>query len=57
MEEGSYLCVCIQGWAGSDCSIPLEMNCNDDIDNDHGMFLVKINTGLFIIFSCNRWYD
>lgn len=38
MEDGSYLCVCIQGWAGSDCSIPLEMTCNDDVDNDHGNY-------------------
>ena len=36
MEEGEYKCVCIEGWAGSDCSIPLEMNCKDNKDNDDG---------------------
>lgn len=38
LEDGEYRCVCIEGWAGSDCSIPLEMNCKDNIDNDHGKF-------------------
>jgi len=28
--------MCIDGWAGSDCSIPLEMTCNDGNDNDEG---------------------
>lgn len=36
LEEGEYKCVCIEGWAGSDCSIPLEMNCKDNKDNDDG---------------------
>lgn len=38
MEEGEYKCVCIEGWAGSDCSIPLEMNCKDNKDNDDGEY-------------------
>lgn len=38
LEDGEYHCKCIEGWAGSDCSIQLEMNCTDNIDNDHGMF-------------------
>lgn len=36
LDDGEYRCDCIEGWAGSDCSIPLEMNCNDNIDNDKG---------------------
>lgn len=35
-EEGEYKCECSMGWAGSDCSIQLETNCSDEIDNDHG---------------------
>lgn len=42
LEEGLYKCVCIQGWAGSDCSIPLEQDCQDDIDNDHGKKLFSL---------------
>ncbi|EDV95471.1 GH17559 [Drosophila grimshawi] len=34
LENGEYRCDCIDGWAGSDCSIALEMNCKDNIDND-----------------------
>jgi len=29
-----YQCVCNQGWTGQACDVPLEMLCNDDIDND-----------------------
>lgn len=36
LEDGEYKCVCIEGWAGSDCSLALEMDCNDNVDNDHG---------------------
>lgn len=36
LEDGEYRCVCIEGWAGSDCSIPLETNCKDNVDNDNG---------------------
>lgn len=36
LEDGEYKCVCIDGWAGLDCSIALETNCNDNVDNDHG---------------------
>lgn len=38
LEDGEYRCECNQGWAGSDCSIPLEMNCKDNIDNDNGEY-------------------
>ncbi|CAO1418145.1 unnamed protein product [Diamesa hyperborea] len=34
LEDGDYRCDCIEGWAGIDCSIALEMNCTDNIDND-----------------------
>lgn len=36
MQEGWYACKCSNGWAGDDCSIRLETNCSDDIDNDEG---------------------
>lgn len=38
LEDGEYRCNCIEGWAGFDCSIALEMSCNDTIDNDHGTY-------------------
>ncbi|KAJ9594791.1 hypothetical protein L9F63_013923, partial [Diploptera punctata] len=34
LEDGEYHCVCSDGWAGLDCSIRLEMECSDEIDND-----------------------
>ena len=34
--NGEYSCDCSTGWAGRDCSIRLEMECNDEIDNDQG---------------------
>nr|CAD7437593.1 unnamed protein product [Timema bartmani] len=36
LEDGEYHCVCSDGWAGLDCSIRLELECDDDIDNDEG---------------------
>lgn len=37
MVEGDYQCQCNDGWAGIDCSVRLEMECNDEIDNDQGI--------------------
>lgn len=37
LENGEYRCDCIEGWAGSDCSLALETNCKDNIDNDGGI--------------------
>lgn len=34
--DGDYQCQCNEGWAGVDCSVRLEMECNDEVDNDHG---------------------
>nr|CAD7424065.1 unnamed protein product [Timema monikensis] len=34
LEDSEYHCVCSDGWAGLDCSIRLELECDDDIDND-----------------------
>lgn len=36
LEDGEYHCICSQKWAGDDCSIPLEQECDDEIDNDQG---------------------
>lgn len=35
-EEGQWSCKCHEEWEGVDCSVRLEMNCNDGIDNDDG---------------------
>ncbi|XP_043269073.1 teneurin-a isoform X3 [Venturia canescens] len=35
LQDGEYSCECSSGWAGRDCSIGLEMECADEIDNDH----------------------
>lgn len=37
VEDGEYHCICSTEWAGDDCSIPLEQECNDEVDNDQGM--------------------
>lgn len=36
LEDGEYRCVCGEGWAGRDCGIRLETECNDKKDNDNG---------------------
>lgn len=36
LEDGVYRCSCADGWAGTDCSIALELSCNDNEDNDEG---------------------
>lgn len=36
LQDGEYSCECSTGWAGRDCSIRLEMECNDFVDNDQG---------------------
>ncbi|KAL7643035.1 UNVERIFIED_CONTAM: hypothetical protein RMT77_006324 [Armadillidium vulgare] len=33
-ENNIYRCSCSSGWMGEDCSVALEMKCNDDSDND-----------------------
>ncbi|XP_048511845.1 teneurin-a isoform X2 [Athalia rosae] len=34
LQEGEYRCDCSIEWAGRDCSIRLEMECSDGVDND-----------------------
>lgn len=34
--DGEYTCQCSDGWAGIDCSVRLEMDCTDEMDNDQG---------------------
>lgn len=53
LEDGEYRCDCIEGWAGSDCSTPLEMNCNDGIDNDKGKHHFTI---FFVTFFFVHWF-
>lgn len=50
LEDGEYKCVCIEGWAGSDCSLALEMKCDDNIDNDHGKYTCKVH---ILTIKCN----
>lgn len=54
LDDGEYRCDCIEGWAGSDCSIPLEMNCNDNIDNDKGKIIILLLAILFSVFSIKK---
>ncbi|XP_075213771.1 teneurin-a transmembrane protein [Lycorma delicatula] len=35
LEDGEYRCQCNSDWAGPDCSVRLETECNDEVDNDH----------------------
>lgn len=37
-----YQCVCSKGWSGQACDIPIELYCNDDIDNDNGKISIRI---------------
>lgn len=50
MQDGLYTCKCSNGWAGDDCSIRLETNCSDDIDNDEGK-IGLLNLFLYRIFE------
>ena len=43
-EDGEYRCECELGWAGYDCSIQLETNCSDEVDNDHGNISLDFST-------------
>lgn len=43
LQEGEYTCQCSEGWAGIDCSVRLEMDCNDEIDNDQGITIRHFN--------------
>lgn len=47
LEEGEYHCQCNDGWAGIDCSVRLEMECNDELDNDQGKRNVVFITLMF----------
>lgn len=58
LDNGEYHCVCAGQWAGNDCSIPLEQECNDDIDNDQG-FSFKLDAQKRLnnfLKSFSRWY-
>lgn len=37
LVNNMYNCVCNDGWEGESCSVRLEMECNDEIDNDQGI--------------------
>lgn len=51
-SNNQWACKCDSGWDGTDCSIQLEQNCNDDKDNDKGMF----PTAAFDIYYSNLIY-
>lgn len=56
LEDGVYRCSCADGWAGTDCSIALEMSCSDNEDNDEGRILVVLTDCKFSgkIHNCNK---
>ena len=35
-KENDWECVCHDDWDGHDCSVGLERDCSDRIDNDEG---------------------
>lgn len=41
LEDGVYRCSCADAWAGTDCSIALELSCTDNEDNDEGRISPK----------------
>lgn len=41
LANNMYSCVCNEGWEGANCSVRLEMDCNDEIDNDLGMIILN----------------
>lgn len=53
MQDNRYLCKCSNSWAGEDCSIRLETNCSDDIDNDDGEIFILIFIFMLILLSTN----
>lgn len=52
LEEGEYHCQCNDGWAGIDCSVRLEMECNDELDNDQGKRHAFLTTLIFYNAVC-----
>lgn len=34
-KDGEWQCDCSPSWVGDDCSVPLELECNDRKDNDN----------------------
>jgi len=52
-----YSCVCNDGWEGESCSVRLEMECNDEIDNDQGTTLFKLKTNINIWHSWSWLID
>lgn len=49
LEDGVYRCSCADGWAGTDCSIALELTCVDNEDNDEGRKFIFRNLEKYII--------
>ena len=44
--DGQWSCRCDKGWEGIDCSIPLELQCDDGLDNDKGDYSAHIADAL-----------
>lgn len=38
LANNEYSCMCDEGWESASCSVRLEMECNDEVDNDQGTF-------------------
>lgn len=39
LTNNVYGCECDDGWESKSCSVRLEMECNDEIDNDQGLII------------------
>lgn len=44
LANNMYGCICNDGWEGESCSVRLEMECSDEVDNDQGTYLCIVNT-------------
>lgn len=40
--DGLWECRCSDGWDGPDCSVALEQNCGDNVDNDKGLYFMLL---------------
>lgn len=54
--DNAWECQCSDGWFGRDCSVQLELNCNDGRDNDKGKLRTKISLSFFSKTSENLSY-
>lgn len=49
-SEEEWSCHCNDDWDGNDCSIPVEKDCDDGIDNDKGLYCIRLFLCLRLFF-------